>query len=1478
MNYHFFIEPVLRIPNLFLAFLFAYKPLLPPSLYPLPTLSFVIRWLVLILLIFPLHAENVWATNIVIDDFENVSDWTGLSLDTATKLSGASSGNWDNQTVKTGIQKKFISPIDASAAGFVQFWAYSGKANGALIDLVFDSENPANECTACTSTCCSLQWDYYHYRIIVDWKGWRHFRIPKEKFTSSRMPFGWNKINYVALYSKWGDHPAQPDTQLFLDDMSFTSGVVTSVATQSNFVGADYVYTYTLKAENQTAAPQTLDFSVQTNSGFTFSTDLSAQQITLAAGAASEVVAHLKIPAGQINTLSPSEKQVANILIRSENFLVDGHELHGVIPFPHRSRPRTVLVQQDFLRMKSWVGTTNWAGGVVDGILYQANNWKANYANKYNLTSWQLPPDVGQWWHWYVSETGVRLTYDKISGTHIDTVNNKAYDGWPYDQVVYAWMHADLANHARDSGLAYQLTGNNVYAAAAKEILLAYAAAYPTYRLHDKDDKNTSIGARVMASVLDETSWIISIAWAYDLVADSGIFTESERQHIETHLLRESMNTVYRLNPVPWEAGAPNQQTWNNAAIAMVGFALEDPVLVWDALHGIKGFDFQMSNRVTPEGLWKEGSWSYHFYTLTPLIYIAEMAGRSAFDLYGGRPEFRAMFEAPLKFAMPNLVLPSFNDGNEFDLKANRSNFESPYLHYADANNQFSTVLTQGKRQREGLFWGSQEVMPVSEQILGSILFPESGFAVLRAGAGAASTYLALDFGPHGLGHGHPDKLSFVSYSRGGTMGIDPGTVSYGFDGVKTWYQQTLAHNTVVIDGKSQGSAQGNLHRFVTVPALSFVAADAGVAYTGTTLLRTLVLSDDYILDRYRARSTDAAVRTVDWIYHNNGTQTSPMAMAPCATDSATRRCLELPADNGYQHLLNVARADTNTDWHTTFSVNKPGEVARGLRLHMLGEAGTTVYTGTGLGPIITDPVPFAMARRQSDDTTFVSLMEPYSMTPVVTSFQALGTDALPENEAVAAKIVTSTFTDHLLAVADGAAQIRRTFGDDACDGVLCLLRKTGIALTRLVIAQGSNIEEGCINALCQPVLTSTSPLVAFQADIDRAAGKLSLYSAQPIDASLRLYFSGAENITTVTLNGEPAPNFLMRSGHVALNEAATADLRLTQTLTPSVVKVGDLISYSLTVTNLGLDTATHIVVEDTLPPGLALEYAQPANVCVGSTSIRCSIGNLARGGMLTVTLIAKATLATILTNSASVLAQEVDPDLTNNTASITTTVAPAANLSALLATSSDPVLTETPYIYLATIVNNGPSEATRVVVKLTLPEGVSVTTPLSQGNCTGTAILICNLGILPNGGSATIPVTVIASPEGVFDTTVPTILSRAVTASMSVTANEADPLLANNSVNVNTLIKLACQGQATTLRGTREADGSSRSKIQGTDKTDVYHGLSGDDWFDGRGGADRICGGVGNDNLYGGRGSDICDGGPGSDITNACETKIAIP
>ena len=126
-----------------------------------------------------------------------------------------------------------------------------------------------------------------------------------------------------------------------------------------------------------------------------------------------------------------------------------------------------------------------------------------------------------------------------------------------------------------------------------------------------------------------------------------------------------------------------------------------------------------------------------------------------------------------------------------------------------------------------------------------------------------------------------------------------------------------------------------------------------------------------------------------------------------------------------------------------------------------------------------------------------------------------------------------------------------------------------------------------------------------------------------------------------------------------------------------------------------------------------------------------------------------------------------------------TTTVLPDADLTVTVTDFPDPLKIGSTLTYTLVVVNNGPSPATTVMLTDTLPVSVifgSISN--SQGICSGTSTITCNLDILNSGlgASATIIVT-------------PTVLGT-LTNIVHVSANEPDLNLANNIDTENTMVR----------------------------------------------------------------------------------------
>jgi trimeric autotransporter adhesin len=98
--------------------------------------------------------------------------------------------------------------------------------------------------------------------------------------------------------------------------------------------------------------------------------------------------------------------------------------------------------------------------------------------------------------------------------------------------------------------------------------------------------------------------------------------------------------------------------------------------------------------------------------------------------------------------------------------------------------------------------------------------------------------------------------------------------------------------------------------------------------------------------------------------------------------------------------------------------------------------------------------------------------------------------------------------------------------------------------------------------------------------------------------------------------------------------------------------------------------------------------------------------------------------------------------------------------------------------IYTLTISNGGPSTANQVTVTDNVPQGTVLNSASSsQGYCSGTSVVQCNLGTMASHGTATVTVNAAALTPG-------TVTNTAV-----VSAAQGDPNLANNTASSSTVL-----------------------------------------------------------------------------------------
>ena len=280
--------------------------------------------------------------------------------------------------------------------------------------------------------------------------------------------------------------------------------------------------------------------------------------------------------------------------------------------------------------------------------------------------------------------------------------------------------------------------------------------------------------------------------------------------------------------------------------------------------------------------------------------------------------------------------------------------------------------------------------------------------------------------------------------------------------------------------------------------------------------------------------------------------------------------------------------------------------------------------------------------------------------------------------------------------------------------------------------------------------------------------GKVATYLGQSSDFTMKLGMAlqGDGKIITAGTVSTNNSNFgLIRynaNGTLDTTFGARADLAITGlSVSPSTVKAGDNLTYTFNVSNTGPDAA----------PGVTIANQFSLSTAAISCTPSCNLGSVASGASVAVSVVVTPLQVGTLNNTISISSMNMaDPAIANNTASVLTTVTGSADLSVAMTASPDPAKVGQALTFVTTVTNNGPDKATLV----SLSNSLYGTATSSQGSCSG---LLCDLGILNPGASATVSLVAIPSANGTISNTA------------SVTSGVNDPNLANNSTTASATV-----------------------------------------------------------------------------------------
>jgi uncharacterized repeat protein (TIGR01451 family) len=248
----------------------------------------------------------------------------------------------------------------------------------------------------------------------------------------------------------------------------------------------------------------------------------------------------------------------------------------------------------------------------------------------------------------------------------------------------------------------------------------------------------------------------------------------------------------------------------------------------------------------------------------------------------------------------------------------------------------------------------------------------------------------------------------------------------------------------------------------------------------------------------------------------------------------------------------------------------------------------------------------------------------------------------------------------------------------------------------------------------------------------------------------------------------------------------ATANVNVTNS-GPATANAGNTLTYTVNVSNLGPDpTSGAITVIDSSTGGATPVGGSAAsgwNCSIVSGSIQCTststtLANGASLPTLTFTWTAPASPASVV-NTASVQPNSVsDPVSSNNSASVTTSVGPQANLSitksVVTPAPPTPVNAGQNITYSIVVQNNGPSTATGVTVSDPTPTGIAFLS-VTGSSCTS---FPCPIGTLNSGQSVTL--------TSMYNVP-PSYSGGPIVNTASVTEVESDPNIADNQSTTTT-------------------------------------------------------------------------------------------
>lgn len=694
-----------------------------------------------------------------------------------------------------------------------------------------------------------------------------------------------------------------------------------------------------------------------------------------------------------------------------------------------------------------------------------------------------------------------------------------------------AWVVETLVSQiAEPRATVYLLTGDDKAGRMAVAILDEIARIYPSCNKGSWDYPSNPPSGRLNRPWYQVARVLVHLVDIYDRVYSHPALDEpsvpqglTRRQNIERNLLLNGAGYCYEQSIK--QGGLHNGEADYLRGVLAVGVCLGIPEYVTWPVDGRYGIRSMLANNVDRDGRYFETSPNYSVHTrdlyLTfsgPLLNYRGRAYPNGLNLYD-HPRFEAFYllpqmsivclghEVPYGDAAPTYTQTRspYNPKRIWDCRY------TEYLatHVSDPNRRadYAALLDHLKsrdpdwdRQAKDMvewrvFHRPDGVSPrgqisdrMRQYLDGSYFVGQQGMAVLRSGHEAETHAALIRFGPS-MVHGHYDDLNVNYFARGYEMTYD---IGYSLGSTHTqvgWAKQTVSHNTVVVDEKSQGGGQfgGSLHAYADLPSLRMVEASSNAyAHAGVGVYRRLfALADTYALDVFRvaggrqhdlplhALSTDVDFEGVilgepregslagaQWVWGELQLNDGDMKGYP------NKPYWNPPPGNGYGFLVRPATGRPSSgSWSATWKLSD-GDKTR-FELMALDAGQTEIITAVAPGLYPTFPKTRCVLRRRTGEgisSCFVSVWQSYrqgSAAPV-RAVQRFGDAAAPSaNSPVVLSVDLSNGMRDIWCLAPGSSERIAAKGRDVdiCfEGAMARVRLKGRELIQAEILNSKRL------------------------------------------------------------------------------------------------------------------------------------------------------------------------------------------------------------------------------------------------------------------------------------------------------------------------------------------------------------------------------------------------------------------------------------